>query len=372
MFASYVLALIGKGAVALIASASVGPVIAEYPSDTSVYASFTRSMRVLSLADQTLVVVHLTPSVSESGITATVLRSDGTISEWRASDWLAEVTQRTSADPRLQTSRGQIGQIYGATLLPASQRFAVSIGWRDIAGRSENGIALVRAVGSSYTAEKVIVLPMSVGDLAAGPEDTIICSVFSAVAFRANRQVPMLAVLDTSGNVLAQALPSAMTMNERDASRNMNESRVIGLSENRVAFVTPGLGKASFVRLDRINDEPPTDAKTFRAVNVRATVESVVSLGRPAASLSSAGGKPSVRAVYVDREQRVGVLYNTLTGSEPALALVLSSPGGSSEAAVVAPGSVRGAYWADGQLRAVIIDSDRAVVAGIKQEAPPP
>jgi hypothetical protein len=369
LFSHHILAVIGRGALALVASASVGQVTAEYPSNTAAYDSFMHSIRVLSLSDHSLVVTHLTPAESESGITATVLRADGTTFEWRASDWLEEVAQLMPSDLRLRTRRGQVGQIYSAALLPVSKRLAVSIGWRDVAGKSENGIALVRAVGRSYVAEKIFVLPMSVGDLASGPDDTIVSAVFNAVTFRTNQQTPMLAVLDTDGNVLAQGLSSALPMSEGDAARNMNDSRVIGLSENRVALVTPGLGKASFVRLERKNGDAPTGTQTVRAANIRVTVESVVNLGRPAAGLRSTGGQSSVRAVYVDHEQRVGVLYNTATGSGPTLALVLSSPAGASETAVVLPGSVRGAYWADGQLQTVIIDADRAVVAGIKQEA---
>lgn len=370
MFFSQILALAGRVVLAAAAVVSVdGPVVAEYPRDTASYASFMQLIRVLPL-DHSLMVIHLTRAPSESGITASVLHPDGTIVEWRATDWLRAAARLTPGDDRLWTQPDQVGQIYSATLLPTTGQLAVSIGWRDLAGRSENGIALVRAVGGSYVAERILVLPMTVRDLAAGPGNTIVASVFSAEAFRLTQQSPTLAVIDTDGNVTAEALPFALPVREADAVRKTDEARVIGLSGNRVAFVTPGLGRAYFVRIESENGPVESSASAARhPTSMRVTIESVVNLGLPAASLQPTAGQTSVRAIYVDEQQRVGVLYSVGTRSRRTFALVLNTAASASEAAVLTPADVRAAYWADGRLHTVVIDADRVVVTGVNREA---
>lgn len=346
------------------------PVIAEYPRETPAYASFMQSLRVLPLPDQSLAVIHLTRARSESGITATVLRPDGTIAEeWRATDWVQEAAQQRPGDVRLQTNPGQVGQIYFATQLPGTGQLAVSIGWQDGAGQSENGIALVRAVSGSYVAEKVFVLPMTVRDLATGPGNTIVASVFSARAFHSTHQSPTLVVLDTDGKVVGEVF-FTQPVSDEDGARNNSEARVIGLPGNRVAFVAPGLGKAFFVRIEpSTGDAKNRASQASRAVSLRANVESVMSLAPPATSLQPMTGRTLAQAIYVDEQERIGVLYSTSTASRPLLTLVQNTAAGASETGVPAPADLRAAYWADGRLQTVMMDGDRVLVKAISREA---
>ena len=127
MLIGQVLALTGRMALVAAGPVSAGmPVIAEYLSDTPAYASLNRLIRVLPLPGQSLAVIHLTPSEGESGITATVLRLDGTVvAEWRAADWLRQAARQMPEDVRLRTNPAQVGQIYSVTLLPQSGQLAV-------------------------------------------------------------------------------------------------------------------------------------------------------------------------------------------------------------------------------------------------------
>src|SRR5437667_4090582 len=113
MLLGQILALTGTIALADASSAPTGmTVIAEYSRDTPAYTSLNRSVRVLPLPDQSVAVIHVTHSERESGITATVLRLDGTmVAEWRATDWLRQAAQGATGDVRLRTNTGQVGQI---------------------------------------------------------------------------------------------------------------------------------------------------------------------------------------------------------------------------------------------------------------------
>ena len=372
MFWSQILAALGWMLLAAADSAWTGmPVIAEYSRETSAYASLMQAVRVVPLPDQSLVVLHLAPAQAESGITATILRPDGTMAaEWRAADWLRQAAQQTPGDNRLRTNPGQVGQIYGATLLPETGQLAVSIGWRDAAGKSENGIALVRATGDAYVAEKVFVLSMSVRDLAPGPGNTIVACVFNASAFRSTHRSPDLLILDTDGNAVGEASFSQPERAE-DAARNNAEARVIALAENRMAFVTPGLGKAFFVRIEAAGTAPGDGSlEASRKPIVRTTVESVVNLVPPAANLRPATGRISVRAIHVDEQQRVGLVFSTGAPSRPTLTLVQNTASGASEREFPMPAGLRAAYWTDGRLQAVLVNSENAVVTAIGIQTP--
>jgi len=246
----------------------------------------------------------------------------------------------------------------------------VSIGWRDSSGKSQNGIALLRATAATYVADKVFILPMSVRDLAPGPGNTIVACVFNARAFRSTHRSPTLDVLDTDGNLVAEAFFQQPVGLEDAAARNNSDARVIALPGDRLAFVSPGLPNALFVRLEPSSDAPEGGAlQPSRMGSLRTTVESVVNLAPPAAGLLPKMGMPWMRAIYVDERQRIGALYSTGTTKRPTVVLMLNTATGASETAVPVPADLRAAYWAEGQLHAITIDGEHAVVTAVSPPA---
>src|ERR1051326_260987 len=114
-------------------------------------------LRVSRLGDAMLFVASRTALYEPHAMIGFIVEHESDVTELHATDYLpADVVAPRS-----------VGQIYGAALLE-NGRLALSIGWTNAKSRNINGIAILKRELGAWRRDRVIVMPGSGRDIAAG------------------------------------------------------------------------------------------------------------------------------------------------------------------------------------------------------------